>query len=102
MEIYLPIAEVSQNIIFLLFIGLSAGFLSGMFGVGGGILTTPILILIGIPPPVAVGSEANHIVGASISGFMTHYRRNNVDIKMGFILLIGGVVGSIVGVISSL
>ncbi len=99
MEIYLPIAEVSQNIIFLLFIGLSAGFLSGMFGVGGGILTTPILILIGIPPPVAVGSEANHIVGASISGFMTHYRRNNVDIKMGFILLIGGVVGSIVGVI---
>ena len=77
MEIYLPIAEISQNIIFLLFIGGVAGFLSGMFGVGGGILTTPILILIGIPPPVAVGSEANHIAGASISGFLNHFRRNN-------------------------
>ncbi len=99
MEIYLPIAETSQNIIFLLFIGLVAGFLSGMFGVGGGVLTTPILILIGIPPPVAVGSEANHIVGASIAGFLNHFRRKNVDIKMGFLLLIGGVSGSALGVL---
>ena len=98
MEIYLPIAEISQNVFFLLFIGSVAGFLSGMFGVGGGILTTPILILIGIPSPVAVGSEANHIVGASISGFLNHFRRKNVDLKMGVVLLCGGVLGSALGV----
>ncbi len=94
----MPIAEISQNVFFLLFIGAVAGFLSGMFGVGGGILTTPILILIGIPSPVAVGSEANHIVGASISGFLNHFRRKNVDLKMGCFLLCGGVLGSTVGV----
>ncbi len=98
MEIYLPIAEISQNIFFLLCIGFVAGILSGMFGVGGGFLTTPILILSGVPPAVAVGSEANHIVGSSLTGFLNYFRRKNVDISMGFILLIGGVIGSATGV----
>ena len=98
MEIYLPIAEISQNIFFLLSIGYIAGVLSGMFGVGGGFLTTPILILSGVPPAVAVGSEANHIVGSSLTGFLNYFRRKNVDIIMGTILLIGGVIGSATGV----
>ena len=98
MEIYLPIAEISQNIFFLLSIGYLAGILSGMFGVGGGFLTTPILILSGVPPAVAVGSEANHIVGSSLTGFLNYFRRKNVDVVMGAVLLIGGVVGSATGV----
>ncbi len=98
MEIYLPIAEISQNIFFLLSIGYLAGILSGMFGVGGGFLTTPILILSGVPPAVAVGSEANHIVGSSLTGFLNYFRRKNVDVIMGAILLIGGVIGSASGV----
>ena len=98
MEIYLPIAEISQNIFFLLSIGYIAGVLSGMFGVGGGFLTTPILILSGVPPAVAVGSEANHIVGSSLTGFLNYFRRKNVDIVMGTILLLGGVIGSATGV----
>ena len=98
MEIYLPIAEISQNIFFLLSIGFVAGILSGMFGVGGGVLTTPILILSGVPPAVAVGSEANHIVGSSLTGFLNYFRRKNVDLLMGGILLAGGVLGSASGV----
>ena len=98
MDIYLPIAEVSQNIFYLLAIGFSAGILSGMFGVGGGFLTTPILILGGISPAVAVGSEANHIVGSSLTGFLTYFRRKNVDLVMGLVLLIGGIIGSVAGV----
>tara|TARA_X000000950_G_scaffold287826_1_gene401839 strand:- start:885 stop:1793 length:909 start_codon:yes stop_codon:yes gene_type:complete len=98
LDIYLPIAETSQNIFFLLTIGFIAGILSGMFGVGGGFLTTPILILAGIPPAVAVGSEANHIAGSSLTGFMTYLRRQNVDLIMGSVLLIGGICGSIIGV----
>lgn len=98
MEIYLPIAEISQNIFFLLSIGYVAGILSGMFGVGGGFLTTPILIVSGVPPAVAVGSEANHIVGSSLTGFLNYLRRKNVDIAMGAVLLIGGVIGSTTGV----
>tara|TARA_A100001015_G_scaffold217885_1_gene244853 strand:+ start:379 stop:1287 length:909 start_codon:yes stop_codon:yes gene_type:complete len=98
LDIYLPIAEVSQNIFYLLAIGFSAGILSGMFGVGGGFLTTPILILGGIPPAVAVGSEANHIVGSSLTGFLTYFRRKNVDLVMGLVLLIGGIIGSVAGV----
>ena len=98
MEIYLPIAEISQNIFFLLSIGFIAGILSGMFGVGGGFLTTPILIVGGVPPAVAVGSEANHIVGSSLTGFLNYFRRKNVDIIMGLVLLAGGVLGSTSGV----
>lgn len=98
MEIYLPIAGLPINVLILMFLGLVVGFLSGMFGVGGGFLMTPMLILMGIPPAVAVASEANHILAASVSGFLAHMRRANVDFLMGFILLLGGVLGSIIGV----
>ena len=94
MEIYLPIAEISLNIFFLLSIGFVAGVLSGMFGVGGGFLTTPILILSGVPPAVAVGSEANHIVGSSLTGFLNYFRRKNVDIIMVRDEVIGTIAGS--------
>ncbi len=98
MEIYLPIAGLPVNLFILMSLGLVVGFLSGMFGVGGGFLMTPMLILLGIPPAVAVASEANHILAASFSGFLAHMRRLNVDFMMGFILLLGGILGSILGV----
>ena len=98
MEIYLPIAGLPINFFILMCLGLVVGFLSGMFGVGGGFLMTPMLILMGIPPAVAVASEANHILAASVSGFLAHMRRANVDFLMGFVLLVGGVIGSIIGV----
>jgi uncharacterized protein len=98
MHIYLPIAEVSVNIFLLLGMGVGVGMLSGMFGVGGGFLMTPLLIFIGIPPAVAVGTEVNQIVASSASGVMTHFRRGNVDVKMGIVLLVGGLFGSTLGV----
>ncbi len=98
MDIYLPIAEVSLDVFLLLGIGAGIGFLSGVFGVGGGFLLTPLLIFIGVPPAVAVASSANQLVGASVSGVLTHWRRGNVDFKMGFILLLGGLAGSVLGV----
>jgi len=98
MEIYLPIAEMSVSIVLLLGMGAGVGFLSGMFGVGGGFLMTPLLILIGVPPPVAVATEANQITAASVSGFLAHWRRGNVDLKMGFVLVIFGAIGSGLGV----
>ncbi len=99
MQIYLPIAEMSANIFLLLGLGGAVGFLSGMFGVGGGFLMTPLLIFIGIPPAVAVGTEANQIVAASVSGALAQWRRGNVDFKMGAVLLVGGIVGSSFGVL---
>lgn len=98
MQIYLPIAEVSVNIFLILGMGGGVGFLSGLFGVGGGFLMTPLLIFIGIPPAIAVATEANQIVASSISGVLAHWKRGNVDIKMGVMLLIGGVIGSTLGV----
>lgn len=98
MTIYLPIAEVAVNAYILLGLGGAVGFLSGMFGVGGGFLMTPLLIFIGIPPAVAVATEANQIVASSFSGVLAHLRRKTVDFKMGFVLLAGGVVGSFIGV----
>jgi uncharacterized membrane protein YfcA len=98
MDIYLPIAEVSLDIFVLLGLGAAVGFLSGVFGVGGGFLLTPLLIFIGVPPTVAVASSANQLVGASVSGVLAHWRRGNVDFKMGFVLLVGGLVGSLLGV----
>ena len=98
MQIYLPIAELSVNAFLLLGLGGTIGFLSGLFGVGGGFLMTPILIFIGIPPPVAVGTEANQIVASSVSGVLAHWRRGNVDFKMGAVLLLGGLLGSSLGV----
>lgn len=98
-QIYLPIAEMSVNIFLILGMGAGIGFLSGLFGVGGGFLMTPLLIFIGVPPAVAVGTEANQIVASSVSGVLAHWRRGNVDVKMGIILLIGGLIGSFLGVI---
>jgi len=98
MQIYLPIAEMSVNVFLLLGMGGGIGFLSGLFGVGGGFLMTPLLIFIGVPPAVAVGTEANQIVAASVSGVLAHWRRGNVDFKMGFVLLLGGFAGSTMGV----
>ena len=98
MQIYLPIAEMSANIFLLLGMGGGVGILSGIFGVGGGFLMTPLLIFIGVPPAVAVATEANQIVASSVSGVLAHWRRGNVDFKMGIVLLIGGIVGSTFGV----
>ena len=98
MDIYLPIAELSLNVFLLLGIGGAIGFLSGVFGVGGGFLLTPLLIFIGVPPAVAVASSANQLVGASLTGVIAYSRRGSVDFKMGFILLIGGLAGSVLGV----
>ncbi len=98
MSIYLPIAELSVNIILLLSIGGVVGFLSGMFGLGGGFLMTPILIFMGIPTNVAVATSANQIVASSISGTIGYWRQGLVDFKMGGVLLIGSFFGSILGV----
>lgn len=98
MYIYLPIAEMSVNIFLILGMGAAVGMLSGIFGVGGGFLMTPLLIFMGVPSPVAVGTEANQIVASSVSGVMAHWRRGNVDFKMGGMLLAGGFVGSTFGV----
>jgi len=98
MSIYLPIAEMNVNILLIVFIGMLVGSLTGLFGVGGGFLMTPLLIFLGIPPVVAVGSEAPHVLASSVSGVIAHWRKKNVDFKMGFFLLLGGVLGSTVGV----
>jgi len=98
MTIYLPIAEMNVNIFLIVFIGMLVGGLSGLFGVGGGFLMTPLLIFLGIPPVVAVGSEAPHVLASSVSGVIAHWRKKNVDFKMGFFLLSGGVLGSTLGV----
>ncbi|MFC0410257.1 sulfite exporter TauE/SafE family protein [Roseomonas elaeocarpi] len=97
MQVYLPIAEMSVDALVLLGIGAAVGFLSGLFGVGGGFLLTPILILIGIPPPVAVASGANQTLGSSVSGLIAQWRRGNVDVRMGLVLLAGGLTGSTLG-----
>lgn len=99
MQIYLPIAEVSVNAFLLLGLGGMVGILSGMFGVGGGFLMTPLLFFIGIPPAVAVATEANQIVASSFSGVLAHFRRRTVDFRMGTILLIGGLSGAALGVV---
>ena len=98
MQVYLPIAEVSVNAFLLLGLGGMVGILSGMFGVGGGFLMTPLLFFIGIPPAVAVATEANQIVASSFSGALAHFRRKTVDLKMGFVLLIGGLIGAALGI----
>ena len=98
MQIYLPIAEVSVNAFLLLGLGGLVGVLSGMFGVGGGFLMTPLLFFIGIPPAVAVATEANQIVASSFSGVLAHVKRKTVDFRMGTVLLIGGLIGAALGV----
>ena len=97
MDIYLPIAGQSVNALVIIVLGFVVGVLSGMFGVGGGFLTTPLLIFYGIPPTVAVASAATQITGASVSGVMVHMRRGGVDLKMGLVMIAGGLLGSLVG-----
>jgi uncharacterized membrane protein YfcA len=98
LQLYLPIAGSSIHILFLLGLGGLVGFLSGLFGVGGGFLMTPLLIMLGIPPTVAAASDSNQIVAATASGTYAHYRLGNVDFKMGTFLLIGGLIGGTLGV----
>lgn len=98
MQIYLPIAEMSVNVFLLLGLGGAIGFLSGVFGVGGGFLMTPLLIFIGIPPPIAVATQASNVIASSVSGSFSQWSRGNVDFKMGLILLGGGFAGSTIGV----
>ena len=97
MDIYLPIAEMSVNALVIILLGAGVGFLSGMFGVGGGFLTTPLLIFYGIPPTIAVASSATQITGASVSGALAYWRRGQVDVKMGAVLVAGGIVGAGIG-----
>jgi uncharacterized membrane protein YfcA len=98
MQIYLPIAEIPVNIILILLIGFFAGFLAGMFGIGGGFLATPFLMFIGIPSAVAVATSTNQIIASSVSGLLAQFRKGNVDIKMGLFLVLGGFIGSTLGV----
>ncbi|MGO7028219.1 sulfite exporter TauE/SafE family protein [Rhizobium johnstonii] len=98
MTIYLPIAELSVNIFIILGMGAAVGFLSGMFGVGGGFLITPLLIFYNIPPVVAVATGANQVVASSISGAITHFRRGSLDVKLATVLLVGGLAGATVGI----
>jgi uncharacterized membrane protein YfcA len=98
MEIYLPIAEMSVNWLMILGMGAAVGFLSGMFGVGGGFLMTPLLIFYGIPPGIAVATQASHISASSLSGALAQWRRNGVDFIMGGVLLAGGITGAALGV----
>jgi len=98
MELYLPVAEMSVNWAVILVMGAAVGFLSGLFGVGGGFLMTPLLVFYGIPPGIAVATQASHITASSLSGALAQWRRQAVDIKMGAVLLAGGLTGSAVGV----
>lgn len=99
MDLYLPIANLSVNALVIVALGLGVGVLSGMFGVGGGFLTTPLLIFYGIPPTVAAASSASQVTGASVSGVFAHFRRSGVDVKMGTVMVAGGIVGTLAGAV---
>ncbi|EJF81145.1 sulfite exporter TauE/SafE family protein [Bartonella doshiae] len=98
MSIYLPIAEISLNMLILVGMGVVAGFFSGLFGIGGGFLITPLLIFYNIPPAIAVGTGANQMIASSVTGAITHFRRRTLDIKLGILLAIGGGIGSLIGI----
>lgn len=98
MTLYLPIAEMSLNVWLLLGLGGAVGFLSGLVGVGGGFMMTPLLIFLGIPPAVAVGTGASQVLASSVSGALAQYRRGNVDITLGIVLIVGGLAGTLIGV----
>jgi uncharacterized membrane protein YfcA len=99
MDLYLPIANLSVNAFVIIGLGGVVGLLSGMFGVGGGFLTTPLLIFYGIPPTVAAASAASQVTGASVSGVFTHLSRNTVDVRMGTIMVAGGITGALLGAV---
>ena len=98
MEVFLPIAEVSVNIVAIFSLSAVVGILSGLFGVGGGFLMTPFLIFLGVPPTYAVANEANNILATSVSGSTTHYLKDTLDYKMGFMIVIGGAIGTLIGI----
>ena len=100
MEVFLPIAEVSVNLITIFSLSTIVGILSGLFGVGGGFLMTPFLIFLGIPPSYAVANEANNILATTVSGSTTHWLKDTLDYKMGIMIVIGGVAGTIIGIIT--
>ncbi len=100
MEVFLPIAEVQINIVLFLFVSFVIGFLSGLFGVGGGFLMTPFLIFMGIPPAYAVANEANNILASSTSGSLTHWFKKTMDLKMGWMIIAGGLIGTVLGMIT--
>lgn len=97
MQLYLPIAEMAVHSETILMLGLGVGFLSGVFGVGGGFLTTPFLIFLGIPPAVAVGTQPSQLIASSTTGVLSHWKKGNVDFKMGLFLLVGGFIGTFIG-----
>jgi len=100
MEVFLPIAEVQINIVLFLFVSFVIGFLSGLFGVGGGFLMTPFLIFMGIPPAYAIANEANNILASSTSGSLTHWFKKTMDLKMGWMIIAGGLIGTALGMIT--
>src|ERR1700755_1257037 len=97
MDVYLPIAGLAVNGFVIIGLGIITGMLSGLFGVGGGFLTTPLLIFYGVPPTVAAAPAASQVTGASVSGVFAHYRRGGVDFQMGGVMVAGGVVGTGIG-----
>ena len=99
MDFFRPVAQVRVDLLLIVFLSLSVGFVSGLFGIGGGFLMTPLLIFMGIPPAFAVANEANNILGTSVSGTLTHWFRKTLDYKMGIVIVVGGVGGTIVGMI---
>jgi len=100
MEVFLPIAEVQINIVLFLFVSFIIGFLSGLFGVGGGFLMTPFLIFMGIPPVYAVANEANNILASSTSASLTHWFKKTMDLKIGWLIVAGGLVGTLLGILT--
>jgi hypothetical protein len=100
MEVYLPIAEVQINVILILFVSFIIGFLSGLFGVGGGFLMTPFLIFMGIPPAYAIANEANNILASSTSASLTHWFKKTIDLKIGWFIIGGGSIGTLLGIIT--
>ena len=98
MQIYLPIADVPVNVFLVLAMGLAVGFISGMFGIGGGFLMTPLLIFVGISPAVAVATVSSHIAASSFSGAISYWRRRALDLALGLMLLAGGILGTAAGV----
>ena len=98
MDFFLPIAQVQVNILTLLILSFAVGFLSGIFGIGGGFLMTPIFIFLGIPAAYAVSNVANNILGISVSGATTHWYKKTLDYKMGIMIVIGGLIGSVIGI----
>ena len=100
MEVFLPIAEVQINIVLFLFVSFIVGFLSGLFGVGGGFLMTPFLIFMGIPPVYAVANEANNILASSTSASLTHWFKKTMDLKIGWLIVAGGLVGTLLGILT--